>query len=176
MFVKSFFFPGAVAAALLCSGSAQAGNESRYQAYPLDNKSFEVIAEFTENAIYWCGASIFARSQMGRPVSQRIYVLQSPGPSRTRPGQVAVRFGLTPPSGAENDSYTNSVGLVGNSLTVSQGAGGCTSGRRAPRSGRRQRPVYQPSRSVPLGNVPNDPRQAGPRRLAQKASATALGA
>ena len=39
MFVKSFFFPGAVAAALLCSGSAQAGNESRYQAYPLDNKS-----------------------------------------------------------------------------------------------------------------------------------------
>lgn len=127
MFVKSFFFPGAVAAALLCSGSAQAGNESRYRAYPLDNKSFEVIAEFTENAIYWCGASIFARSQMGRPVSQRIYVLQSPGPSRTRPGQVAVRFGLTPPSGAENvNSYTNSVGLVGNSLTVSQAAGGCT--------------------------------------------------
>ena len=127
MFVKSGFFPGAVVAAILCSGAAQAGNESRYQAYPLDNNTFEVIAEFTENAIYWCGASIYVRSQMGRPVGQRIYVLQAPGPSRTRPGQVAVRFGLAPPPGAENiSSYTNSVGLVGNSLTVSQAAGGCT--------------------------------------------------
>ncbi|MEX0286614.1 MAG: hypothetical protein AB3N23_18555 [Paracoccaceae bacterium] len=106
---------------------AQAGNESRYEAFALNDGTFEVVAEFTENAIYWCGASLFARTRLGQATTQRIYVLQPPGPSRAKPGYRAVRFGLAPPAGAENvSSLTNSVGIVGNSLSVAQAYGGCS--------------------------------------------------
>lgn len=111
---------------VLAMAPALAGNESRYRAFDLGDGSFEVVADFTENAIYWCGASIFARNTLGRPINQRIYVLQAPSPSRAQPGEVAVRFGLTPPASGAASSFTNDVSLVGNSLTVSQAKGGCT--------------------------------------------------
>lgn len=89
--------------------------------------TFEVVAEFSEDAIYWCGASLFTRLKLNRPVTQRIFVLQGPGPSRAKPGYVAVRFGLSAPAGAQDVStYSNSVEIVGNSLSVAQAQGGCT--------------------------------------------------
>lgn len=105
---------------------AYGGNESRYRAFDLGDGTFEVVADFSENAIYWCGASLFARDTLGRPVTQRIYVLGAPAPSRAAPGERAVRFGLAPPSSGAVSSYTNSVSVVGNALTVSQAFGGCS--------------------------------------------------
>lgn len=107
------------------TGPVVAGNESRYRAFDLGDGTFEVVADFTENAIYWCGASIFTRTALGGAQNQRIYVLQGPSPSRAAPGEKAVRFGLQPPPGGQVDSYTNSTS-VGNSLTVFQANGGCT--------------------------------------------------
>ncbi len=109
------------------TGPVLAGNESRFEAFALSDTSFEVVAEFSENAIYWCGASIYTRIRAGRPATQRIYVLRGPGRSTAKPGAIAVRFGFSPPPGAENVStYTNSVTIVGNRLSAAQAQGGCT--------------------------------------------------
>ena len=107
--------------------AALAGNESRYEAFDLRDGSFEVVAEFSENAIYWCGASLFTTKRLGQAMTTRIYVLQAPGPSRGKPGHVAVRFGFVPPAGQDQVStFTNSVKIVGNSLSAAQAFGGCS--------------------------------------------------
>ena len=74
-----------------------AGNESRYEAFPLDDGLFEVVADFSENAIYWCGAGLYAQKQMKKSATERIYVWRGPGPSNAKPNDVSVRFGFTPP-------------------------------------------------------------------------------
>jgi len=121
----------AVALTIVATGAiataAHAGNESRYEAYPLTSDTFEVIADFTENAIYWCGASLFAQLKLAQPVTQRIYVLQGPSRSETQANAVAVKFGLHPPaSGAVTQVFTNDVDIIGNSLSVAQARGGCS--------------------------------------------------
>lgn len=112
----------------LCGASAaQAGNESRFKAYALNTDSFEIVAEFSENAIYWCGAAVYAQSKLGKHNGTRIWVLRGPAPSQAKPGEVAVSFGFARPDGASDaPRYTNDVDIVGNSLTLSQAQQGCT--------------------------------------------------
>ena len=116
----------AVLSITLAATTALAGNESRYSAYPLTGRAFEVVAEFSENAIYWCGASLYARAELGAAATQMIFVLRGPAPSQARPGQKSVTFTLTPPDGTPAQSYTNSVTLIGNALSVTQAYGGCS--------------------------------------------------
>lgn len=111
----------------VCMTPADAGNESRFEAFKLSADRFEIVADFTENAIYWCGASIYARDRLGAKATQKIYVIQGPAPSSARPDRVSVRFSLTPPPQTDSAStYSNSVGIVGNALSVAQASGGCT--------------------------------------------------
>ncbi|WP_406645612.1 hypothetical protein QEZ52_16725 [Aliisedimentitalea scapharcae] len=106
---------------------ALAGNESRYEAYRLSDNTFEVIADFSENAIYWCGASLYARGVFSNDATQKIYVLQSPSPSVAKPNFVSVRFGFQPPKdGATYSGWSNSVDIIGNSRSIAQAFSGCT--------------------------------------------------
>ena len=115
----------ALSAGLALSSTAWADNRSRVNAFVLSDGSFEVVAEFTENALYWCGASEAAR-EVALPNTQRLYVLNGPAPSQAVPGARAVRFGVTPPAdAASGGSFTNSVNVVGNSLTVFQARQTC---------------------------------------------------
>lgn len=103
---------------------ALADNRSRSEAYRLSDGTIEVVADFSENQLYWCGASQAARSIANG--TQRIYVVEGPGPSRSVPGRTSVRFALQPPAGGGNGGgFTNSVQVVGNSLTVAQAAQTC---------------------------------------------------
>jgi hypothetical protein len=115
----------AAATATLMALPALADNRSRVEAFTLPDGTFEVVAEFSEDALYWCGASEAAKS-ISAPGTQRIYVLQGPAPSRALPGQRAVRFSLTPPPGNPGgSSFTAATDIVGNSLTVAQAAQTC---------------------------------------------------
>lgn len=111
------------AAVMVCAAPAEADNRSRSEAFRLADGTFEVVADFSENQLYWCGASQAAlRVASG---GSRLYVIQGPAPSRSAPGRTAVRFGLQPPQGGGVTSFTNSVEVVGNSLTVAQAAQTC---------------------------------------------------
>jgi len=118
-----YFILGLTTAALLAALPVTADNRSRVEAFPLPNGTFEVVAQFSEDALYWCGASVAAQGLAGS--TQRIYVLQGPGPSSAAPGKRAVVFGLTPPAGAGAPSFSNSVEVVGNSLTLVQARQTC---------------------------------------------------
>ncbi len=120
--ISSFLAATALTAA---ASTAFADNRSRVDAFVLSDGTFEVVAEFTENAIYWCGASEAAR-EAALPNTQRLYVLSGPAPSQAVPGARAVRFGVTPPAGTTSgSSFSNSVDVVGNSLTVFQARQTC---------------------------------------------------
>ncbi len=115
---------GAIAAT---SQAANAGNESRFEAFPISADQFEIVAEFSENAIYWCGAAVYAQNWLSKSATQKIYVVRGPSPSTGKPGDVAVRFGFTPPpGGAAASSYSNDVDIVGNVLSLTQARQGCT--------------------------------------------------
>ncbi|MFT7597035.1 MAG: hypothetical protein ACI8R4_004378 [Paracoccaceae bacterium] len=52
---------GPVSVTVLCTAMmvtqpAQAGNESRSHAFAMADGLIEVVADFSENSIYWCGA------------------------------------------------------------------------------------------------------------------------
>ncbi len=115
----------ALATLTISASSALADNRSRVNAFVLNDGSFEVVADFSENALYWCGASQAAK-KAALPNTQRLYVLNGPAPSQAVPGAQAVRFGVTAPQGAPaGGSFTNSVEVVGNSLTVFQAQQTC---------------------------------------------------
>jgi len=110
----------------LAASPVVAGNESRSAAYALSDGLFEVVADFSENAIYWCGAGTFARSTLQSPAGQKIYVWQGPSASVARPGERAVRFGLTPPPGAGGGAgFSTDVGIIGNAMSVAQARQTC---------------------------------------------------
>ncbi|TMV04769.1 hypothetical protein FGK63_16935 [Ruegeria sediminis] len=105
---------------------SRAGNESRSAAYPLANGLIEVVADFSENAIYWCGAGDYALRRLSKRGTERIYVWQGPAASTARPGERAVTFGFERPPGVEQvNSLTNDVSIVGNSLSVAQAKKTC---------------------------------------------------
>ena len=111
----------------LAAQAAQAGNESRFEAFAVPGGLFEVVADFSENAIYWCGAAVYSQSQLSKSATQRIYVWKGPSPSVAKPDDVSVQFGFTPPPGAgAGNTYTNDVSVVGNSLSLIQAQQGCT--------------------------------------------------
>ncbi|MCV2887260.1 hypothetical protein [Ruegeria aquimaris] len=112
-------------ATIVTATAAAAGNESRSAAYPVAGGLIEVVAAFSENAIYWCGVGDHALTRLGLPGSQRIYVWQGPSPSRARPGERAVTFGFAPPPQGSAPALTNDVGIIGNTLTVSQAKKTC---------------------------------------------------
>lgn len=102
------------------------GNESRSAAYEVGNGLIEVIADFSENAIYWCGVGDYALLRLSKRGNTRIYVWKGPSPSTARPGERAVTFGFTPPPGTSTGrSLTTDVSLVGNSLSVGQAKRTC---------------------------------------------------
>lgn len=119
--------PTALAASLLISAqTATAGNESRSKAYPLSNGLIEVVADFSENAVYWCGVGDYALLKLSKRGSDRIYVWQGPAQSAARPGQRAVTFSFQPPRGkAGSTPLTTDVNIIGNSLSVSQAKRTC---------------------------------------------------
>ncbi len=105
---------------------AQAGNESRSEAHPLPDGLFEVIADFSESAIYWCGAGTYAQNVLGRAQSDRIHVWRGPAPSQAKPGRKSVQFGLDAPPGTKSGSrFSTDVKIIGNSLSVSQAREKC---------------------------------------------------
>ncbi len=111
---------------ILLATTVHAGNESRSQAYPLANGLIEVVADFSENSIYWCGAGDYALTRLSKPATDRLYVWQGPAASTARPGERAVTFGFeSPPGIGEVSSLTNDVTLVGNSLSVAQAKKTC---------------------------------------------------
>lgn len=114
------------AAAALAAGSALAGNESRAHAYPLQNGLVEVVADFSENSIYWCGAATYALSRLSKPGTDTIWIWQGPSPSAAKPGERSVKFGFEPPPGVDTaQALTNDVGIVGNALSVAQAKQTC---------------------------------------------------
>ncbi|MCE8521573.1 hypothetical protein KBY24_10725 [Ruegeria pomeroyi] len=120
--------PACIVATLLASvtgAAALAGNESRSVAYPLPGGLIEVVADFSENSIYWCGAGDHALNQMRKPGNQRLYVWKGPSPSTAQPSAQAVTFGFTPPPQGPASSLTNDVGIIGNTLSVSQAKKTC---------------------------------------------------
>lgn len=118
---------GAIAGLLcLTVQPAVAGNQSRVEYFPLDNNLVEVIADFSENSIYWCGAAVYALSTRTNTTTDMIYVWQGPSASIAKPGETAVQFGFQPPPGEGlRSGFTNDVRLVGNSMTVSQARQTC---------------------------------------------------
>ncbi|SDC61511.1 hypothetical protein [Ruegeria marina] len=110
---------------LVNGAAAMAGNESRSAAYPLTDGLIEVVADFSENAIYWCGAGDHALTRLGKPGNQRLYVWKGPSPSLARPGEQAVTFGFTPPPQGAAPALTNDVGIIGNTLSVAQAKKTC---------------------------------------------------
>ena len=105
---------------------ARSGNESRSAAYPLADGLIEVVADFSENSIYWCGAATYAMGALDRPGTDRLYVWQGPAPSSARAGEKSVRFALRPPPDAGPvTSLTNDVTMIGNSLSVAQARQTC---------------------------------------------------
>ena len=110
----------------LLLASLEAGNESRFTAFALTDQQFEVIADFSENSIYWCGAATYARAELSVPGTQKIYVVQGPAGSVSKPGETAVRFGLSQPSGTGAvPGFTNDVDIVGNSMSLGQALQTC---------------------------------------------------
>jgi hypothetical protein len=116
----------AIAAGLLAAGAAQADNTSRYDAFPITDNQFEIVADFSENAIYWCGAGDFAIRKLEKDATEKIYVLRGPAQSRAKPDRQAVLFGFAPPDAGEAQTFTNDVSIVGNSLSVSQAKQTCS--------------------------------------------------
>ncbi|HCE71223.1 hypothetical protein KQ247_05430 [Ruegeria pomeroyi] len=120
--------PPFIITALLASMTgavALAGNESRSIAYSLPGGLIEVVADFSENSIYWCGAGDHALNKMRKPGNQRLYVWKGPSPSIAQPGGRAVTFGFTPPPQGASPALTNDVGIIGNTLSVSQAKKTC---------------------------------------------------
>ncbi len=116
----------ACAAALFTVSAAHADNRSRVESFALSDGTFEVVALWSESALYWCGASLAARDA-GISESQRLYVQAGIERSSAVPGARAVRFSPTPPAGVGNVStFSNSVNIIGNSLTVAQAYQTCT--------------------------------------------------
>ena len=105
---------------------AWGGNESRSAAYDLGNGLIEVVADFSENAIYWCGVGDYALLRLSKRANTRVYVWKGPAPSTARPGERAVTFGFTPPPEAKaGSSFTTDVSIIGNSLSVGQAKRTC---------------------------------------------------
>ena len=115
-----------VAAGTLAGTSSHAGNESRSQAFSYENNLVEVIADFSEDSIYWCGAATYALANPQALSGNRIYVWQGPSNSAAQPGRKSVKFGFQPPPGGNaNGGFSNTVSLVGNSMTVVQAKQTC---------------------------------------------------
>lgn len=110
---------------MMAARPAIAGNESRFRAYPDTGGTFEVIAAFSENAIYWCGAATYARTALAPAGTQRIYVVQGLAPSTAEPGKVSVRFSLDPPDKAAPSMLTTDVSRVGNRMSLTQALQTC---------------------------------------------------
>lgn len=113
----------AVVLASLMATSALADNRSRTQGFLLPDGTIEAVPNFSEDQLYWCGASEAARQVASG--TDRLYVIDAPGPSQSVPGAIGARFSLTPPPGGPVSSFTNSVEVIGNTMTVAQAAQTC---------------------------------------------------
>lgn len=114
-------FTSAMVGIAMLATPTLAGNESRMEYFPYTDGLVEIVADFSENAIYWCGAATYAMSELRDASPKRIYVWQGPSQSRAKQGEKSVKFGFQPPpEGGAAPSYSNSVEVVGNSMSVAQ--------------------------------------------------------
>ena len=113
------------AAAVIAAVPAIAGNQSRVESYTYGDGLVEVVADFSEDAIYWCGAAEYARNSADVPGNSNIYVWQGPSASTARPGEKSVKFGFAPPPSGEIDSLTGDVETVGNFMSINQARQTC---------------------------------------------------
>ena len=105
---------------------ATAGGAMAYDAVGLDGGVFEVLETRGPSAAdFWCGAGQYAIRELGKPVSQRIYVWRGRGDSLSEPGRRAVQFSFAAPPGGSVQSLSNSVDLVGNNLSTAQAQQHC---------------------------------------------------
>lgn len=125
--LKKLFLSPVIATAMIGLPTiGHSGNESRSDAYDIGNGLLEVIADFSENAIYWCGAGDYALRRLSTSGNARLYVWSGPAPSKAQPGQRAVTFAFSPPPGvAPSTTFTTDVSIIGNSLTVAQAKRTC---------------------------------------------------
>jgi hypothetical protein len=64
---------------------------------PINDDVFEVITRTAgSTSDYWCGASEYARRELGAGWQDRLYVVQGRGPSVTTNRRTAVQFTLSP--------------------------------------------------------------------------------
>lgn len=116
----------AAAVGLISASTAFAGNESRMEVFPYKDGLIEVVADFSEDSIYWCGAAQFVQTELSGKRPKRIYVWQGPSASASKPGEKSVKFGFAPPENAgDAPGFSNSVNYVGNSMSFAQASQTC---------------------------------------------------
>ncbi len=103
----------------LAASGALANNESRFKAYDISDGVFEIVADTSDNSIYWCGAGTHALKVLGKQNSQKIFVIAEPSGSVATAKKTAAKFGFTQPAETGPvSSFSNDVDIVGNSMTV----------------------------------------------------------
>lgn len=106
---------------------APAGVSDPNEIFVRPDNQFEVITQKSPApSDYWCAAGTYAVSRLSKPVTQPIYVWRGRSDSQAQPGKTAVLFAFTPPPGGAVSSYSNSVDIVGNSLSVAQARQSCS--------------------------------------------------
>lgn len=117
----------AILAGLMVPGHmAQAGYANNFNIYTLAPDVFEVVVKSGRApGDYWCGAGSYVISQLSRPSNERIYVWRGRGASAGEPGKTSVQFSLTPPAQGGVNSVSNTVDLVGNTLSSAQARAYC---------------------------------------------------
>lgn len=106
---------------------APAGVSDPSEIFVRPDNQFEVLTQKSPSpSDYWCAAGTYAVRQLSKPVTQSIYVWRGRSDSQAQPGKTAVLFAFTPPPGGAASSYSNSVDIVGNSLSVAQAQQYCS--------------------------------------------------
>ena len=108
---------------IITASASLADNRSRTQGFVLPDGTIEAVPNFSEDQLYWCGA--YEAARLIASGTDRLYVIQGPGPSQSVPGRAGVIFSLTPPPGAQQAQFTNSVEIIGNNLSVAQAGQTC---------------------------------------------------
>ena len=96
--------------------------------YPIDASQFEVVVpSFKGVAMFWCGASQYARLVLDAPWDAQISISRSLGNSEVTDGRSAVQFTLQPATlGIDTfRSATPGAFPVGDTYSVSQASLGC---------------------------------------------------
>jgi hypothetical protein len=117
----------ALLAGLMVPGQmALAGYANNFKIYPVSANVFEVVVKSGRApGDYWCGAGDYVIDQLSGSSSDRIFVWRGRGASAGEPGKTSVQFSLEPPQQGPATSVSNTVDLVGNTLSSAQARAYC---------------------------------------------------